>query len=340
MSNLTYASFAFPLPGGVGPSAIPYIQSTINHLNSSTDYDSAGNRSFGGIDAGITANDIVEVSWTEPEDTNNAVSGIAIDCISCPQDSTKLVGEQRWQACDNFTTQVDTISRQLSGYQNGSRITLKIPEYNGNSYQPHDKRRSEDLLVISVCSFFLVNADNDQRVNRSQIFMVHNKPRWGKLYYEDDTVYRYNETFPWGVADGDESGVMDTPTQPSDNDTNNNTNNNEGTEHLKEKGMSVGTKVGIIMAVLVGASALFYMFFHYRAWKQRTATPMAAPLPPPQDPDEEDVTHVNTTAVAKPPPAYNEVVTDQERVQAQYQIQHTDTPVPAYAPNPTTSSAV
>lgn len=362
MSNLA-PSFVFPPPAPAilnqiaNPNTVErYITSAIGIRNSIRDFGGNPLQHIGSSAEIVTAHDIIDVSWTEPRDTAYPVQSIAVHCITCEEDSTQVLGDQKWGLCGNFTEGVHLTVNKTERQPNSQSIAFVIPEADADSYNRYPDCPKEDLLITSVCAFALGSASylpSYMTPILSQIFIVNSRPRSSKVGYETPMRYRYNATTrqPVPRANTIQTYPLLTPLARGD-----------------EKNREISKKVGIIISVIIATIAVLYFLRlsggnhdtdplesptsgeenHIAGEEARNRIPMHQQRSssnsssnahrdgsntPEQHHRAETMTTTTPTpdpGTPKPPPAYHEVVTDQERMLVQYAIQHANAPVPAY----------
>lgn len=327
---------------------------------------------FGSAYTTIRSHDILTLTWSEPNEGQKSVTGLSVYCLLCDarKNSTR---SGVWQSCITDTAFQPNAATYSSSNEDNyyftdtrGRFNMTIPEPANFKYEPSLSYRPEGFQMVCM-SVLLLNKTMTWGLGAypmilGQLFIATYQPRLGVPFTDERYLtYLYDSEHPMGSNSQPDDGYplqnytrYALPPIGRDSSTWN--------SWTKEK------QAGSIIAIVIGAILVLFLtwrrfskapFTHARE-KQRpmllselrrqqaqerdaaTTTPVAARRSAETQHSADAVLDAEEgEAAPKAPPAYHEVVNDQERLLAQAALRRSsDNPAPVYSPPPTAGAVI
>jgi predicted nucleic acid-binding Zn ribbon protein len=304
---------------------------------------------FFNAEADMRARDVIDVHWSksnaEHVDTDAVVSALGLYCLVCGEaghDGWTVGGEE----CGSTTPEQKWSNAAALLPTQGRGLRYTVPELG-------------KVGTACACVFVLESESTSGSRGKnalSQAFPLRNLPRGGGRDYGSAARFVYNATYPDGTVLNREewAGGWDSRfiavdvTERSPKRRREQLFGSEGTlEEMEREKRRRRASIGIITgAVLAAFLFAFILWKRCPSCRQGSDTP-SRPGDPEQGPRGNDAHEDGEQDGEKPPPAYHEVVTRQERMAMRYEMQRMNAPLPDYTPavpttasNPTRSSEV
>jgi hypothetical protein len=334
-----FAGFRFPPPALSTPYYGSPAEDAYAYLHAALAVPSGAG--FFDAEADMRARDVIDVRWSwsnaEDVDADAVVSALGLYCLVCggtwhddwiagEDECSRTTPEQKWSN--------DTVLLPAQGW--GLRYT--VPEIG-------------KVGTACACAFVLESESTGGSSGEkalSQAFSVRNIPRGGRRNYASAANFVYNTTYPAGTvfSKEEQTGGQDSHSiavevtehspqirreQPLASEA--------ALEDVEREKRRRRASIGIITGAVLAA-----FLFAFILWKRcpscrqdsNTSSRLGDPEQGPRGHDADEDGEQNGE---KPPPAYHEVVTRQERMAMRYEMQRMNAPLPDYTPAvPTTAS--
>jgi hypothetical protein len=295
----------------------------------------------------IRADDLLEPRWIE--DPRQPVTSLGLSCLACPNSGSYPSQDDPVKLCNTFRgSSVKEFYKPIHfSSPGGEGLSVRMPF-------------SQPTYTISACAFHLnySTATGGKGVITSRVFFV-----------SDSNIGR-EEQFLFNITNVEGSSTGTRREDLSHDDESLAIYRKPGSK--SKDGLSSGATASIVIACIVGLVAIWLLWRCYnrkvtrkgaqdqaglsRAERgtssHRVGEAYAAPRLRSEAASSTPTRHNRTRprhdqiemssregagatgeqAIAKPPPAYHEVVTDQERMLAQYEIAHNSQPPPDFTP--------
>ena len=296
---------------------------------------------FFNAEADMRARDVIDVCWSksnaEDVDADAVVSALGLYCLVC--------GEA-WH--DDWTAGEEECSRTTSGQKWSNATAVLSMQERGLRYTVPELGK---VGTAYVCVFVLESESTGGSPGKSalsQAFPLRNLPRGDGR--DDGSVASlvYNTTYPDGtVLSGDErawgwdshSTAVDVTERSPKRRGEQLLDSEAALEEMEKEKRRRRASIGIITGAVLAA-----FLFAFILWKRCPSCRQGGDTPsrlsdPEQGPRGDSSHEDGEQDGEKPPPAYHEVVTRQERMAMRYELQRMNAPLPDYTPAvPTTSS--